>query len=144
MLQILLTVGASATLNTATFFFSFFYSLSSSLTAFKPSRSTPRHQHRRFSEWWKKPECAARHSNPIITACDSPSTKLLCLFQLLALCLCQKLPLIPVLKHQDPFSLRYAISSAPVGGHVKINEGGKSRLCYFLVQLFFFSRRIPK
>jgi hypothetical protein len=71
----------------------------------KPSWSTPWHQHRRFTEWWKKPKCATRYSNPFITACDSPPTKLLCLFQLLALCLCQKNPQSPVRKHQDPFSL---------------------------------------
>jgi preprotein translocase subunit SecG len=44
MLQNLLTVGASATLNTATFFFFFFfflYSLASALIASKPSWSTP-------------------------------------------------------------------------------------------------------
>ena len=42
MLQNPLTVGASATLNTATFFFFFFsYSLASSLIASKPSWSTP-------------------------------------------------------------------------------------------------------
>ena len=44
MLQNLLTVGASATLNTATFFFFFFffsYSLTSALIASKPSWSTP-------------------------------------------------------------------------------------------------------
>ena len=69
-------------------FFSFFNSLFSSLTAFKPSWSTPRKTNIVVSRNdGKKRECATRHSNPIITACDSPSTKLLCLFQLRALCL---------------------------------------------------------
>jgi hypothetical protein len=47
----------------------------SALIAFMPPWSTPWHQHRRSSEWWEKMKCAARYSNPFITACDSPSTE---------------------------------------------------------------------